>query len=395
MLNVVALKRRLTSAIVLAGLGHLALELTHNFLPVIYPLLIERMGLTYTQIGTIAFVITLFGSITQPIFGYWSDRWDARWITAGSIVWLGVLMGLVGFIGEYWLLLLIVACAALGSAAFHPAGALLAASAKRRQGLSMSIFSMGGNLGSALSPLLVGTAVFLWGLSGTAVLIPLALLSGLLLYFPLRSIPWKKEEVATKTAVSSPTSSPSSSWLPLILIILLTSSRSWFQGGLNTYLPEWLQGQGVSLQLASSAFSIMLASLSIGSFTGGVFSDRFGHIPIVIASLGLLPVAHWLFLITGGVGQMAAVGTTGFLIGLTYPITILMAQAAWPQRKGTAGALVMGIGWMPAGIGAWLVGRIADQTTLTMGLQSLYVVPLVGLTAVLLLTFLTRKETVL
>jgi FSR family fosmidomycin resistance protein-like MFS transporter len=385
------MNRRVSSAVALAALSHLALEMSHNFLPVIYPLLIAKMGLTYTQIGTMALVITLFGALTQPLFGYWSDRWDARWITVGSVVWIGLLMGVVGFVGQYWLLLVVLALGALGSAAFHPAGASLAAWAQQtRKGVSMSVFSVGGNIGSALSPLLVGTAVLWWGLRGTAVLIPVGLLLGGWLLYHLRRLAFVTPPSPTAKAQPTTTKATFTAWLPLLLIILLTASRSWFQGSLSTYLPEWLQSQGVSPELAGSIFSILLASVSIGSLTGGVLSDRVGHIPIVGVSLGLMPLAHWLFLNSRGGWQITAVALLGILIGSTFPVTILMAQAAWPERMGVASAMVIGLGWVPAGVGSWVVGRIADQSTLTNGLHSLLLVPLVGVAAVVALALVMR-----
>ncbi|MCB0036772.1 MAG: MFS transporter, partial [Anaerolineales bacterium] len=152
--------RRVTSVALVVGLSHLVLEMSHNFLPVVYPLLIERMGLTYAQIGSLALITGIFGALVQPLFGVWSDRWDARWIVVISIAWIGVTMGIVGFvgfIGSYWLLAAVVGLAALGSAAFHPAGASLATAAtKGLRGTSMSIFSVSGSLGAALSPIIVG-----------------------------------------------------------------------------------------------------------------------------------------------------------------------------------------------------------------------------------------------
>ena len=78
---------------------------------------------------------------------------------------------------------------------------------------------------------------------------------------------------------------------------------------------------------------------------------------------------------------MAAVLLIGLMIGASFPVTIVLAQEAWPRSLGFASAMVMGLGWLPAGLGAWAVGRIADGSTLTDGLRSLTLAPLVGLTA--------------
>jgi FSR family fosmidomycin resistance protein-like MFS transporter len=83
--------------LILIALGHLSIELSNNFLPIVYPGLITTLGLTYSQIGVIAFVAGVGTSLTQPFFGYLSDRWYPHLITALSIAWCGVVMGLVGF----------------------------------------------------------------------------------------------------------------------------------------------------------------------------------------------------------------------------------------------------------------------------------------------------------
>ena len=376
--------RRLPTAVFLIAFAHLALELHHNFLPVVYPLLIERMGLTYSQIGTLALSISLSGALSQPLFGYLSDRWDARLMMASSIAWLGVGMGLVGvaahYTGQYWLLIPLIVLASFGSAAYHPAGAALipANTQTGRRGTAMSIFSVGGNLGSALSPLLVSAALLWFGLRGTAILIPIALLTGAFLFSQIHlfALP-KHAAVEAGQRHYGPR-------LALALVVLIVAARSWFQGSLLTYLPEWLLGQGRPLEVASSIFSVLLVSLSLGSMSGGILSDRVGSVPVIVVSLGLLGPLHWLMLHTTGGTQLLCIGLTGVMIGASFPVTILMAQEIWPRATGLASSLVMGLGWLPAGIGSWVVGLIADRSSLTIGLTTLIFVPLVGVTAALL-----------
>jgi FSR family fosmidomycin resistance protein-like MFS transporter len=385
------LTKRLPTAVFLIAFAHLALELHHNFLPVVYPLLIERMGLTYSQIGILALSISLSGALTQPLFGYLSDRWDARLMMVGSIVWLGVGMGLVGvaayYTGQYWMLVLLIVLASFGSAAYHPAGAVLipANTQPGRWGAAMSIFSVGGNLGSALSPLLVSAGLLWFGLRGTAVLVPIALLIGGFLFSQIGLFALPKH-----TAVESG-ERQYGSWLALALIVLIVAARSWFQGSLTTYLPEWLLSQGRPLESASSIFSVLLVSVSVGSMSGGTLSDRVGRVPIIVVSLGLLGPLHWLMLQTTGTVQLLCIGLIGVMIGATFPVTILMAQEIWPRATGLASSLVMGVGWLPAGIGSWVVGLIADRSSLSAGLTTLIFVPLVGVTAVILFKWRSDK----
>ena len=109
-----------TRPLVFVALGHLAVELCSQFLPVLYPVLIATLGLSYTQVGVIAMVAGVGTSLIQPLFGYLSDRWDPRLLVVLSVAWTGLLMGLLGLTGGYVSLTVLVGLGVLGSAAFHP-----------------------------------------------------------------------------------------------------------------------------------------------------------------------------------------------------------------------------------------------------------------------------------
>ncbi len=139
----------LPRAVSLMALAHLTIELCNNFMPVVYPVLITAMGLTYTQVGLVVLVSAVGSSLLQPVFGYLSDRWGASRMTVVSVAWIGVVMGLVGFAWSYPSLMLLVGLGALGSSAFHPAGATIASTpGSKRRGAAMSIFSVSGNIGT-------------------------------------------------------------------------------------------------------------------------------------------------------------------------------------------------------------------------------------------------------
>lgn len=388
----------LTRSLYLIALAHLTIELCANFLPVVYPILISDMGLTYAQVGLIALVLGSGTTLAQPFFGYLSDRWNPRRMAVLSILWVGILMGLVGFTWNYLSLVLLVGLSSLGSAAFHPPGATIASTSNiRRRGTAVSIFSVGGNLGTALSPLWVAVGIGWLGLQGTTVVTPVAVLVSLLLY---RQLSWHSGPGQVPSSTGQGTGGGQSqpqtqngSLVGLILIILVVMCRSWFQLSLVTYLPEWMQSQGWSLAGGGQILSVLLVSVGIGSFTGGILSDRIGGWQVMALSLGLLAPAQWLFLGSSGLLQVGLVGLIGILIGASFPVSIIMAQETWPHGVGLASALVMGLGWAPGGIGASLTGLIADQSSLAVGLQSLIIPPLLGVIFALAYAALRRQST--
>ena len=362
------------------ALAHLVLESCFNYLPVLYVLLIPKLELNYAQIGTLVLLTSIAGSLTQPAFGWLTDRGDARVFVVASLVWGGVLMGLVGFMPTYGALAVLLVLASLGSAAFHPPAAVLAAQTEAsNRGRAMSIFSVGGNLGGAISPALVGLALGAFGIASTAVVIPVALVTSVFLACQMRHL--RPVERVRPADTGGRSRFPAVSLAALLAMVAVVAARSYYQKGLITYLPEWLRTDGQTLALASAALAALLVAVSAGSLFGGSLSDRFGRLPVIVVSLCLMMAGHWLLMRLGGASQMAVIALLGLSIGASFPVTIVLAQEAWPHSVGFASAMVMGLGWLPAGLGALVVGRIADESTLSQGLASLLPVPLVGLAA--------------
>ncbi|MFT5196740.1 MAG: FSR family fosmidomycin resistance protein-like MFS transporter [Cellvibrionaceae bacterium] len=354
--------------------SHFSLEVLSNTLPLIYTLLIAQRGFTYSQIGTIALIGGLCGSVTQLLFGMLVDRWDARKQVILSIVWMGVGMGTVGFISSYGWLIVVVGFAKLASAAYHPAGAALANFASNKmKGTSVSYFSVGGSLGSAMSPLIFGLALGAWGLRGTFLLIPCGILLGCLLWSPLGKIPLVSNESQGNVKANK----AGSIWA-LLPIVILVSTRSWTSGTLSTYLPEFYSSQGASLALAGGAFSLVLTTTAVGNLLGGRVADHVGHDRVVIGGMILLSLSFWGFMNLSGPFQVISLALIGVATGMTTPSSLVMAQAAWPQAIGLASSLVMGVAWMPSSLGSWTIGMMADRTSLGFALSTLTYVPLLG-----------------
>lgn len=376
----------------LTALAHFILEICASFLPIVYPLLITTFELSYSQVGLIALIVSLFGSLTMPLFGYLSDRLGADRIIVFSIVWTGLLLGCIGLAGSYWAIIVLVGFGVLGSAAFHPAGAVLAAAgATKHRGAAMSFFSVGGNLGAALSPIWVAFGISWFGLPGTIVIIPVALLTALFLYQQLRHTSYDRKVTPKPTSVTRPrVKMKTSIMISLALITFVVMTRSWFQVSMMTYLPEWIQNQGQSLAFGGQVLAIFLIAVGVGSMTGGPLSDWLGRWRIVAVSLAVLALAQWGFLNASIFWQVVLIAIMGVMIGASFPVTIVMAQDTWPSQVGLASSLVMGIGWAPGGLGAWVTGWLADQSSLAAGLQSLIVIPIAGVIGVLVYAALQR-----
>ena len=366
----------LTNTVFLVASGHFLLEILHQYLPVFFPHFQAEFGLSYEQIGMVTLVGATTMSLAQPVFGYFIDRWDARRVTAFSVIWLGLVMALVGFSNSYWTLMAAVALAGFGSAAFHPAGAsvISKATAGVKSGRAVSFFAVGGNLGSAISPLLMAVGLGLLGLKGTIVLLPVVFLAGIWLVGGLG-----RESTGDQEAHRARQSLAGQGFaLGLVLITVVAMTRSWFQLSLTTYLPAMLEGRGHSVVYGGQMLFVFSLLIGAGSLFGGILSDRFGRWQLLLASFALMGPAFWLFMQADGLVQFTLAAAIGFALGCTYPTTVVMAQEVWPRGLAMASGLVMGLGWWPGGLGATLTGRLADQVSLESALEGLVVAPVLG-----------------
>ncbi len=374
-----ALPRTLPTAALVVATSHFLLELGSNILPAIYPYLQAELDLSFEQIGRIALFGTIAGSLTQPIFGWLSDRYSSRRMTLYSVIFLWLVMSLVGISPTYILVILCIVLARLGSAAFHPpAAALVRETNTRASGLAMSLFSVSGNWGAATAPVFIAVFLGYFGLRSTLTLFPLGILLGILLIALFRLLPPEQARQLPQKGERT-----TGSWVALGLIVVAVGSRSWVQGGLSSYIPLWLIERGMTETAAAAQLSVILFSMGIGSLIGGPLSDWLGRVTMMLVSLSMLILTQWLFLNTAGTMQSIASVLLGISVGISFPITLLLAQDAWPKAIGLASALIMGIGWVPYGLGAWVVGQVADANGLTFAMNTLPWVPIIGLVAIL------------
>jgi FSR family fosmidomycin resistance protein-like MFS transporter len=306
-----------------------------------------------------------------------------------SVAWIGTMIGVAGLVRNYVVLAVVVGLGALGSAAFHPPGAIIAASSSgTRRGVAVSVFSMGGTLGSALSPLFITAGMAWFGTSTTLLLIPLTLLFGAVLSRQLRQV---KVAKATRGAAGRNRPSPRA-LLGLALIVLTVMCLAWLQITLRTYLLIWFQSLGHSLSRGGRMFFVFLAAGGVGSLLGGPVSDRVGRWPLLLACLAVLAPAVYVFVGTTGIAEWLLVFTIGMLVGATFPVSIVLAQESWPGGIGIASGLVMGVGWLPGGIGASVTGLLADRFSLAVALRWLAAPVLLGAIFVTIYAALQRAR---
>jgi len=375
------------------GFGHLALETLGNFLPILYPSLVDRLGLSYTQVGLIALGHSVAGSFPQPVVGWLADRKGGRWMAWTCIAWVGIWAAGVGYAWNFATLLLCASLMGLASAVYHPIGASGGSAVMpRKPGAATAVFSVLGSIGAALSPVLVTWLVGRNGPPGTVWLLPIGLLSGLTLWQflpPMRPKP--RSEAASRTASEA----RRASLLALGLVIVISMGQASFIRILRSYTPLLFAARGLDEAVASYVLFIMSICGAVGTVVGGVLSDRVGPTRVLMLAWSLVVPVAALFYRASGAYTFILASVVGFLSCMTFPVLIVLASRVWGHRPALGNGLTLGIGWGSAGLGVTLAGMLADHSGLLVAMDaSLVAAGLVAVSGLALHVVLTREGAV-
>src|SRR5215211_2028204 len=361
--------------------GHLATDFANGALPALLPFLKERFSLSYTLAAAVMLASTVSSSIVQPLFGLWSDRRGALWLMPAGVAVGGIGIALAAAAPSYSLVLVLVVISGLGVAAFHPEGSKFAAYVSgERRASGMSAFSIGGNVGFALGPI-VATPIVLWLGLGGGVLLALPCLAVAAMLLALT--PFLRTFVPSASVRRESVGEDRPGALALLLGVIAFRSLAWF--GLITFVPLWEVSLGHSKAHGNHLLSLMLLAGGIGTIAAGPLADRLGRRPVLIASLALAAPLTFVFVAVGGIAGAFALCGVGICIIGTFGVTMVMSQEYLPRHIGTASGLSIGLSIGLGGIAAVALGALADTVDLRASLYVCAAAPLAGLLLTLLL----------
>lgn len=364
------------------SLGHLIVDLGQGILPILTPLLAQSLSLNYFQIGTIALAFTMSSAIIQPVFGVLSDRYSMPWLMPLGLFLSGFGLAIIGMVNSYELLLFSVLLSGIGVAGYHPEGSKLAhfVSEKNKAGSSMAVFSVGGNLGFGLGPML---AMFFLGFDGLntihGVMIP-GLLAALVFVFLLpkfKSILNENLQIAKKGKVNS--INYENRVASLVVLMLYVTVRSWIHSGLVYFIPFYFPAfRGIAEP--EYLISIFLIAGAVGTILGGHFADRFGGRSGLLASMIISLIAIYPFL---KLSSSYWLSILAFIVGAslisTFSTTVVFGQRLLPNNIGLASGLLLGFGVGMGSIGVTLLGAIADYAGLPFIMNIICLLPILGI----------------
>ncbi|WP_198963777.1 MFS transporter [Bradyrhizobium sp. Y36] len=375
--------------VVLAGISvsHFLNDTMQSLIASVYPILKDTYALDFAQIGMITLAFQFTASLLQPVVGHYTDKKAQPYSLAIGMAstFFGLL--LLSVAQQYLVILVAAAFVGLGSAVFHPESARIARLASGgRYGFAQSVFQLGGSFGTSMGPVLAALIVVPFGQGSIAWFSSIAFLAILILW---RIGRWYAPQIKAKktAAVQAHPDAPSSRRVVLALLVLvaLLFSKQLYVSSLSSYYIFYLIDRfGVSTQAAQIYLFIFLAANAVGAFFGGPLGDRFGRkIVIWISILGALPFT--LALPYAGLVASAVLSVViGLIISSTTSSIIVFAQELVPHRFGMISGVFFGVAFGIGGLGAAVLGKLADHTSIEFVYQVCAYLPAIGLLAVFL-----------
>ncbi|HET7674541.1 MAG TPA: MFS transporter [Gammaproteobacteria bacterium] len=368
--------------------SHLLNDMMQSLIVAIYPLLKGDFGLTFIQIGLITLTYQIAGSLLQPLVGHVTDKKPLPYSlpTGMGFTCCGLL--LLANAPNFAMLLLAAALIGTGSSIFHPESSRVARMASgKRPGLAQSVFMVGGNFGSSIGPLLAAWIVIPHG-RGAVEWFSLAALAGFIVLLQVGR--WYGRNYSTRGKAhlrERPAHAPTRRRAQLALLVLgvLIFSKYFYLASITSYYTFYLMHTfNVSVQNAEVHLFIFMASVACGVMIGGPIGDRIGRKWVIwISILGvapftlLLPHANLFW-----TGVLSAV--IGLILSSAFPAIIVYAQELVPTRIGMISGLFYGLAFGMGGIGAAVLGHIADLEGIGFVYRICAYLPLLGIFAAFL-----------
>lgn len=395
--------------ILLLSLGHLSCDVNGGALPAVLPFLRASYGLSYQATGGLMFAYSCLSSIIQPLFGWLSDRFSKPWFIPLGVLLAGCGLAAVGFMRDYWAIFAAIAVSGVGAALFHPEGARYANKVSgQSKGVGLSIFSIGGNSGFVLGPLLVTGCVGYFGMSGMAVFACLAVcmssillwqivhMTGLTTAAPVVSAP------VAPSAESAPGKSPQAAaapvapaaegadgapeilgrnnWREFSKLTVAIVARSTLFVGFNTFIPlYWVNVFGQSKAAGALALTFFCTCGVISNIIGGLLSDRYGCTRIIRLAFVLMAPVVFAFSLAGNLyAAFALLPFLGFVLYAPFSSLVVLGQKLLARNIGFASGVTLGLATSMGGMAAPCLGWIADNYGLARAIQCLGLVAVLG-----------------
>jgi FSR family fosmidomycin resistance protein-like MFS transporter len=385
-------ERTALAVLVSISFCHMLNDTMQSLLPSIYPILKVNYALDFGQVGLITFVFQITASLLQPMVGLYTDRRPMPYALAVGMTstLLGIL--LLSYASSFPMLLVAAGMVGMGSSVFHPESSRVARLASGgRHGFAQSLFQVGGNVGSAIGPLLAAFIILPGGQGSIAWFSVLALVAIVVLS---RVGAWYQAHRTIRTGnarrpMARPVLSRNRIALALLVLLALMFSKFFYTASISSYFTFYLIDQfGVSVQRAQIYLFVYLGAFALGTLAGGPIGDAIGRTKVIWFSiLGALPFTLMLPY-ANEFWTVVLMVPIGLILSSAFSAILVYAQELMPGRVGTVAGLFFGLAFGMGGVGAALLGELADLTSIAQVYKICAFLPALGLLTV----FLPRLE---
>ena len=367
--------------------SHMLNDLMQALLPAVYPLLREIYALDFTQIGLITLVNQLTASLLQPLVGYYTDKYPKPYSL--PIAMCSTLCGLLvlSAASSFPMLLVAAALIGVGSSIFHPESSRVARMASGgRLGFAQSLFQVGGNVGTAMGPLLAAFIIIPRG-QGSVSWFAIVALTAITVLFAVSR--WYSGQNRMKkpqpVAVRNRSLSRAGLLGAFAILAMLVLSKNVYMASMTSFYSFFLiEKFGLEASTAQLYLFVFLGAAAAGTFIGGPVGDRVGRkLVIWVSILGPLPFTLALPYV-GLELSIVLTAIIGFILASAFSAILVYAQELLPGRVGMIAGLMFGFAFGMGALGAAVLGVVADATSIIFVFQLCAFLPLVGLLTALL-----------
>lgn len=360
-----------TKTITLLAVGHACVDVYQGAVASLIPFFVAERAYSYAAVSGIVLAASLLSSVAQPVFGLLTDRWAMPWILPVSTVLGGLGIALSGLTHSYALTLVFVAVSGVGVAAYHPESARVARLVSRGSHSAMGWFSVGGNLGFAAAPLLVGGVIATGGLRLSPLLVLPALAGSVLCLPVLRELGKRAGSAADGTAAVG--TDDKASFIRLSLSVILRSIEFI---GLSTFISLYAQQRmGGGTTAGTTALFVLYAGGALGSVLGGSLANRWDRVTVARWSYVMTIPAIAGTVFVPGPAFYVFVALASLTLYVPFSLHVTLGQDYLPTRVGTASGITLGLTVSIGGLVTPLIGTLADATSLRTALAPLIVLP--------------------
>jgi MFS transporter, FSR family, fosmidomycin resistance protein len=368
--------------------SHFLNDMMQSLIVAIYPLLKGEFHLSFVQIGTITLTYQICASLLQPLIGIYTDKHPKPYSLSAGMGFTLVGIVTLAFAPNYTSVLAAAALIGAGSAIFHPESSRIARLASGgRHGLAQSIFQVGGNTGSAMGPLLAAWIILPQGqpslawfaIAAVVAIVVLARVGG---WYKRQHIDQPK--AAAISAAIAPVSPARVRW-SIAVLVLLIFSKYFYVASITSYFSFYLIDRfHISVRSAQLHLFVFLLAMALGTLFGGPLGDRIGRKRVIwVSILGIAPFTLMLPYVA-----LMWVGILTFIIGLilssAFSAIVVFAQELMPGNVGAVSGLFFGFAFGIGGIGAAVLGGLADQHGIQFVYRICAFLPLIGMVAAFL-----------